>query len=138
MKDREQIHIGTSGRHYDHWRGVFYPQGLSKRRFLEYYARSFGTAARIVSDLPRSVSAMVKGEQDRSKLPGIGKDLAGKIKEIVETGTLKRLEEIEGRTSLELSTLMKVEGLGPKRVKALYENLGITNLKELKKLLARR
>jgi uncharacterized protein YecE (DUF72 family) len=54
-------------------------------------------------------------EHDLSKLPGIGKDRAGKIKEIVETGTLKQLKEIEGRTSSELSKLMKVEGLGPKR-----------------------
>jgi len=43
MKGREQIHIGTSGWHYDHWRGPFYPQELSKGSFLEYYAGSFTT-----------------------------------------------------------------------------------------------
>jgi uncharacterized protein YecE (DUF72 family) len=37
-------HIGTSGWHYDHWRGRFYPSGLSEEAFLEYYAGRFGTA----------------------------------------------------------------------------------------------
>jgi DNA polymerase (family 10) len=98
----------------------------------QFRVRAYRNAARIVSGLPHSVSDMVKEGKDLSKLPGIGKDLSGKIKEIVETGTLEQLEEIEGRTSSELSKLMKVESLGPKRVKVLYEKLGITNLKELK------
>jgi len=37
------IHIGTSGWHYGHWRGPFYPQGLSHRRFFEHYCTHFGT-----------------------------------------------------------------------------------------------
>lgn len=98
----------------------------------QFRVRAYRNAARIVSGLPHSVSDMVGDGQDLSKLPGIGKDLAGKIKEIVETGTLKQLKELEGRTSSELSKLMKMEGLGPKRVKVLHEELGITNLKELK------
>ncbi|MFH1383132.1 MAG: DUF72 domain-containing protein [Chloroflexota bacterium] len=36
-------YIGTSGWHYDHWRGVFYPEGLPKARWLEFYARHFTT-----------------------------------------------------------------------------------------------
>ncbi len=98
----------------------------------QFRVRAYRNAARSISSLPRGVSEMVRDNEDLSKMPGIGKDLAGKIREIVETGTLKQLQELEGRTSPELSTLMKVEGLGPKRVKALYEKLGITNLKELK------
>jgi len=98
----------------------------------QFRVRAYRNAARIVSGLPHSVSDMVSDKQDLSKLPGIGKDLAGKIKEIVDTGTLEQLEELEGRTSAELSTLMKIEGLGPKKVKVLYEKLGISNVKELK------
>jgi len=104
----------------------------------QFRVRAYRNAARTVSGLPQSVSDMVKDGQGLSKLPGIGKDLAGKIREIVETGTLRQLKEIEDRTSSELSELMKVEGLGPKRVKALYENLKITNLKELKELLRKK
>jgi DNA polymerase (family 10) len=103
----------------------------------QFRVRAYRNAARIVSGLPHSVSDMVKDGKDLSKLPGIGKDLAGKIKEIVETGTLGQLEEIEARTSSELSRLMKVENLGPKRVKVLHEKLGITNLEELKEAASR-
>jgi DNA polymerase (family 10) len=97
-----------------------------------FRVRAYRNAARTVSSLPQSVSEMVKNDEDLSQMPGIGKDLAGKIKEIVDTGSLKQLEELEGRTSSELSKLMKIEGLGPKRVNALHKQLGITGLSELK------
>jgi len=98
----------------------------------QFRVRAYRNAARTVSGLPHSITDMVKAGQDLSKLPGIGKDLSEKIKEIVETGTLEQLQEIEGRTSSDLSKLIKVEHLGPKRVKVLHEKLGISNLKELK------
>jgi DNA polymerase (family 10) len=98
----------------------------------QFRVRAYRNAARAVSSLPQNVSDMIESEKDLTELPGIGKDLAGKIKEIVETGSLAQLEELEGKTPSELSKLMKVAGLGPKRVKALNENLGVTNLKELK------
>lgn len=44
MRPIDKIHIGTSGWHYDHWRGPFYPAGVPKKRFLEYYAGHFLTA----------------------------------------------------------------------------------------------
>jgi uncharacterized protein YecE (DUF72 family) len=43
MAGTGSIHIGTSGWHYDHWRGPFYPKDLSKEDFLEYYAERFYT-----------------------------------------------------------------------------------------------
>jgi DNA polymerase (family 10) len=97
-----------------------------------FRVRAYRNAARSVSSLPRNVSDMIRAEKDLTELPGIGKDLAGKIKEIVETGSLAQLEELEGKTPPELSRLMKVAGLGPKRVKALNQNLGVTSLKDLK------
>jgi uncharacterized protein YecE (DUF72 family) len=39
-----KIHIGTSGWHYGHWKGNFYPAGLPARKFLDYYAGRFRTA----------------------------------------------------------------------------------------------
>ena len=43
MKASENIHIGTSGWHYDHWSGPFYPEDLSKDEFLSYYSKVFHT-----------------------------------------------------------------------------------------------
>lgn len=43
MNDGSSIHIGTSGWHYDHWRGPYYPEDLPKEQFLEYHAERFHT-----------------------------------------------------------------------------------------------
>ena len=43
MKRRGRIYIGTSGWHYDHWRGLFYPGDMTAEGFLEYYAERFHT-----------------------------------------------------------------------------------------------
>jgi DNA polymerase (family 10) len=99
----------------------------------QFRVRAYRKAARTIGDLTQSVSEMVSQDKDLSELPGIGKDLAGKIKEIVETGTLSQLQELEERLPPELNELMKMESLGPKRVQALHKELGITNLKELER-----
>ncbi|MEJ2587370.1 MAG: DNA polymerase/3'-5' exonuclease PolX [Deltaproteobacteria bacterium] len=97
-----------------------------------FRVRAYRNAARTVSSLPRNVSEMIGEGKDLTQLAGIGEDLAGKIKEIVETGTLSQLEEIEKKTPSELNKLMTLDGLGPKRIKALNRELGIENLDELR------
>ena len=61
----------------------------------EFRVRAYRSAARNINSLPHSVSEMVARDEDLSKLPGIGKDLARKIEEIVRSGKLKKLEEIK-------------------------------------------
>lgn len=80
----------------------------------------------------RAWRTWLKESEDLSKLPGIGKDLAGKIEEIVDTGKLKQLEELETRTPGALSRLMKIAGLGPKRVGELHKKLNINSMEDLK------
>ena len=98
-----------------------------------FRVRAYRNAARIVSSQSKSMADRVDQGEDLTELPGIGKDLAEKIKEIVRTGSLSLLKEIEKKTPPELSHLMKIGGLGPKRVKILYEKLGISSLEDLKK-----
>ncbi|MGE5808673.1 MAG: DUF72 domain-containing protein, partial [Nitrospirota bacterium] len=43
MLSHGRIHIGTSGWHYEHWKGPFYPDDIAAGRFLEYYAGRFPT-----------------------------------------------------------------------------------------------
>lgn len=97
-----------------------------------FRVRAYRNATRTISSLPRVLAEMVEAGEDLLELPGIGKDLAGKIQEIVETGTLSQLREIEERTPPGLLQLMKIPALGPKRVHALYSQLGITSLDDLK------
>jgi len=95
--------------------------------------RAYRNAARNLSNLPRNMSDMIEEGTDLTDLPGIGKDLAEKIREIVKTGSLSQIEEIEAKIPSGLNKLFKISGLGPKRVRALYRNLGVGDLKDLKK-----
>jgi len=98
-----------------------------------FRVRAYRNAARTVGGLPHSVAAMLTEGADLSELPGIGKDLAHKIGEVAGTGHLPLLDEIEQRLPPGLARLLGVPGLGPKRVRALYEVLGVDDLDRLAK-----
>ena len=95
--------------------------------------RAYRNAARTLRGLPREVGAMLDEGEDLTELPGIGEDLAGKIKEIVETGTATALEEHRKKVPKTLTELLRIPGIGPKRVKTLYRDLGIRTLDQLQK-----
>lgn len=97
----------------------------------EFRVRAYRNAARTVEDQPQSVAKMREKGEDLSKLSGIGKDLAGKIAEIVDTGTLDMLKDLEKEVPGELSKLLAIAQLGPKRVATLHEELGIDTLDDL-------
>lgn len=96
-----------------------------------FRVRAYRTAARAIEGLPHSVATLVEEEKDLTELPGIGEDLAAKLKEIVETGHLPLLDEVTARTPGELADLANLPGLGPKRVKILYDQLHIQTLEDL-------
>ena len=94
--------------------------------------RAYRNAARVIQGLSRSAAEMVEADEDLTELSGIGKDLADKIATLVNTGKLPLLDEVEEEVPEELSDLMHVEGLGPKRVQALYKELGVRSLRQLR------
>ncbi|MEW6379198.1 MAG: DNA polymerase/3'-5' exonuclease PolX [bacterium] len=96
-----------------------------------FRVRAYRNAARTIASLPFSLADILAEHEELPKLPGIGKDLAGKIAEIVRTGTLSQLREIESRIPPALSQLMKIPSLGPKRVQAIHEELHVSTLDEL-------
>lgn len=93
--------------------------------------RAYRNAARVVGELPRSVLAMTATGEELAELPGIGEDLAEKIETLAKTGHLGVLDEMEHKTPPGLLALLEVPGLGPKRVRALYDKLGIHSLADL-------
>src|SRR5262245_48377220 len=99
----------------------------------EFRIRAYRTAAQTISSLTRSAAEMVRDKEDLSQLPGIGKNLAGKVKEIVETGSLTRLRELENEVPPGLIALMKISGLGPRKVLTLHKELGISSWQQLEK-----
>ncbi|MBU4140305.1 MAG: DNA polymerase/3'-5' exonuclease PolX [Candidatus Omnitrophica bacterium] len=94
--------------------------------------RAYLKAAQNVESLSRDV-AEVAEKDELEKIPGVGKDLAEKIKEIVKTGKLKFYEQLKDNIPEGLTILMSVPGLGPKTAKLLFDELKIKNIEGLEK-----
>ncbi len=96
--------------------------------------RAYRTAARTVEAQSIPIASLLaKDEGALEELPGIGRDLAGKIREIVETGDLTLRKELVTEIPEGLVEMMRVSGLGPKRAKQIYDELGIDSLDGLEK-----
>jgi DNA polymerase (family X) len=102
-----------------------------------FRVRAYRNAARVITNTSQSIASMIEEGKNLMDLPGIGKDLTEKIKVIVATGQLPQLEEISEHTPELLSTFMEIPGLGPKRIKILFDMLNITTLNDLKEALAK-
>jgi DNA polymerase (family 10) len=97
----------------------------------QFRVRAYRTAARNIADLSQGLADMVARGEDLTELPGIGKDLAEKIADIVSNGRLPQLEELGKELPAGLLDLTRLAGLGSKRIGALYRELGIASLEQL-------
>jgi len=95
--------------------------------------RAYRKAAQTIESLTRDLEEVIK-EDALEKIPGIGEDLAGKIKEIVETGHLKYFEDLKKKTPAILIEMMNIPGVGPKTTKLLYSKLKVKNLIHLERM----
>ena len=93
--------------------------------------RAYRNAARTLRGLGKSVRAMVAAGEDLTDLPGIGDDLAGKIREVLDTGSVELLRRLQQRVPAELPALLDLPGLGPVRVRTLHDRLGVTSVADL-------
>jgi len=98
-----------------------------------FRVRAYRRAARVIETLPRSVASLLAGGEDLSELPGVGKDLAGKIAGILKTGRFDMLETLKRELPGELGAIAALPGLGPKRVKLLYDRLGVRTVEEVRR-----
>lgn len=96
-----------------------------------FRVRAYRNAARILGELGRDLKGMVEKGENLADLPGIGDDLARKVQEIVRTGSCKLLQKLEGELSPAVTELLKIPGLGPKRVRALWQELHVQTLEDL-------
>ena len=98
-----------------------------------FRVRSYRNAARTIEDLSQSLESMVKTGMNLEETPGIGKSIREKIEEIISTGKCHFLEELRAQVPAGLTELLKLEGLGPKKVKALQDQLGVDSVDRLEK-----
>jgi DNA polymerase (family X) len=91
---------------------------------------AYRRAAESVADLGRDIN-QVYAAGELTDIPGIGKTLAEKIEEMLTTGRLEFYERLAKEIPPSLVEMLRVEGLGPKRVKQIYDSLGVATLAEL-------
>ena len=100
-----------------------------------FRVRAYRRAARTIEGLPQSVGSMLTKEADLSELPGIGKDLAGKIAGIVESGHFDLLDQLKKKLPGDLGAMAGLPGLGPKRIKLLYDKAKVRTLDDLRRAI---
>lgn len=91
--------------------------------------KSLANAAFKVDKLPYPVAGKTLNELE--KIDGIGKSTAGKITELLETGTITEMEELLAKTPAGVIEMMGIKGIGPKKVAIIWRELGIESVGEL-------
>ena len=95
-----------------------------------FKVRAYNNAARALKGLEGGLEEVVQRGELR-QIKGIGEALSKKISELVTTGRLPYYEELRETVPVGLREMVRIPHLGPKKVKALYEKLGITTIGEL-------
>ncbi len=101
-----------------------------------FKVRAYRNAARTVADHPDPLSELVKDEAfDLTDLPGIGGSIAKEITALLETGTLPQRQQLVATIPPGLLDLLRIPGLGPKRVKLFHDELKVNSVADLKRAL---
>ena len=95
-----------------------------------FKVRAFENASRAVRAAPEDVDALIdRGEL--GTLSGVGKSIAKDLEELRERGTCATRESLLDELDRGLLDVIKIQGLGPKKIKALYDELGISSLETM-------
>ncbi|MCM2278110.1 MAG: DNA polymerase/3'-5' exonuclease PolX [Oligoflexia bacterium] len=98
-----------------------------------FRVRAYRNAARAIEAFPQNLAERARSGASLPRIAGIGADLEGKIRVIAATRRLPQLEELGKRVPAGVRALLKIPGLGPKRVRALRQSRGIESLSALEK-----
>ncbi len=101
-----------------------------------FKVRAYRNAGRTVADYPDPLSELVKDEAfDLTDLPGIGGGIAKEITALLETGTLPQRQQLVATIPPGLLDLLRISGLGPKRVKLFHDQLKVNSVADLTRAL---
>ncbi|TSA09485.1 MAG: DNA polymerase/3'-5' exonuclease PolX [Deltaproteobacteria bacterium] len=95
--------------------------------------RAYRKAAQNIENLTEDIS-VVAARSGLEAIPGIGRDLAGKIQEIITTGTFKDYEDLKKEVPSGIVTLLAIPGVGPRTAKLLFDHFGVSSIEEVEKL----
>ena len=101
----------------------------------QFKARAYYKAADTIGSLTENIAQIYssQGIIGLLKIPSIGKAIASKIEEYIQTGKIQHLEELKAMFPINIDELYGIEGIGPKTIRLIYDKLQIKNLAELEK-----
>jgi DNA polymerase (family 10) len=110
-----------------------------KLKGVRYKPRAFERAAFVIGDLQEGVDDIYRrdGRDGLDAIPGVGEGIADRIEEYLKTGDIKEYRALKKKLPVDIAGLTEVEGVGPQRMKLLYEELGIKNRDQLERAAQR-
>jgi DNA polymerase (family 10) len=97
---------------------------------VQFKPRAYRTAARNIESLSEDIEDIAE-DGELEEIEGVGDSIADKITEYLETGELEYYEELKADLPIDIEAITKVEGVGPKTAKKLYQAIGVSTLDEL-------
>ncbi len=103
-----------------------------------FEVRAYRRAALSIETLQEDVADILRnrGMNGLKEISGVGEGIGAKIKEFIETGKMRKYDELKKKYPVDFKGLTKVQGLGPKKIIKLYRKLGVTDLESLKKAIS--
>ena len=99
-----------------------------------FRARAYDRAARALSGHGADLASL--SDKELAAIPGLGKSMAGKVREYLETGRVGQLEKLREEVPEALRVLVKVPGIGPSKARVIHERLGVATMEDLANALA--
>jgi DNA polymerase (family 10) len=99
--------------------------------------RAYRNAVNTIANLSRPIAAMLEAGEDLTELPSVGKNVAAHVVELLGTGRIGRMEEVTAQFPVTLVELMRLDGVGPKKARKLFEELEVKTVDDLEAQIAR-
>ncbi|BCX15573.1 MAG: DNA polymerase/3'-5' exonuclease PolX [Candidatus Parcubacteria bacterium] len=102
---------------------------------IPFKPQAYEKAAYVIESLEEDIGELInkQGKYFLEQLPGVGKSIAEKIIEYLQSGKIQELENLKKELPVDIESLLRVEGIGPKMIYRLYKELNIKNIDDLKK-----
>ncbi len=112
---------------------------LDERPTARFEVRAYQKAALTIGMMQEPIEDIYRkgGVNALMELPGVGKSIAGHIEEYIKTGRIKKYGELKKKYPIDMAGLTSISGMGAKRAMVLYRKLGIKDIDDLKRALAR-
>jgi DNA polymerase (family 10) len=99
--------------------------------------RAYRNAVNTIESLSRPLTAMIEAGEDLTELPNVGKNVAAHIVELLDTGHIGRMDEVTAEFPETLVELMRLDGVGPKKARKLFEELRVETVDDLEEQIER-